>query len=181
MKSVISKQQTTRRLRPALGQVQDGVHPPLEGSGQATDWPVASEYQAVPAEALNQVIEVGTQVLRAPVLRIDIGQDTGHLAGDDVGEVRQCPDELPPRVHDLLADERKPAVIEDEGDSGALFRQPDGDRQLAIQDAQVEGQTVAASNATFRAKRVDFPTPSGSVCRMRLTPLSFGWPAIWSK
>ena len=103
--------------------------------------PIAAIHNAVEAEALDDVIDIGLELLSRPTVVIGLGDQAGDLA-PDVGELGQGLDLSAPWIQQAGLDIRLPDMIEDELHIRALGHHFDGVGHLWVMDANVEVQSI---------------------------------------
>ena len=103
--------------------------------------PVAAEHDAVEAEALDAVGDVGPQLVARPVLVVGLGRHAGNLAMDVALRCERLDVPAPglgqPGLDAGLAD-----VVEHEADVRALPDHLDHVGQMVVEDADVEAEVV---------------------------------------
>src|SRR6267143_60780 len=130
-------------LSRAASERQENVDPQAIAGGKRANGPVTPEHHAIPGEAFDGVIDVGTQIFRGPVVGIRIGDQARNLA-EDIRESCDFAKVRAPGVEDFLLHLWHAAVVEDEGHIGTTRNETNGKRQLACEDANIKRKTVAS-------------------------------------
>lgn len=143
---VLGEEAVAGAFRGVAGEEEGGLEPAAEVSAEVADGPIGAEEDAVPAEAFDDVIDEGAEIGGGPFFAVAVGGDAGDFAGG-VGELGEAADVVAPGIESLVFDVGDAAVIEDEGDIGALLDQCRGDGELAREDAEIEGEGVRGQEA----------------------------------
>src|SRR5258708_28517336 len=92
---------------------RDGVRrsdPDGKRSGERANRPIAAPDNAIPAEAVDRMFDVGPDVVDGPGLRLRVSDDARHL-DRDVGPLGDLGDMLAPRMLGAILDRGHAAVI----------------------------------------------------------------------
>ena len=103
--------------------------------------PVAAIHDAVEAESVDRVCDIGLELLARPVLVIGFGGDARNLAVD-IRQARQLLEVLAPGIEDSGLDARLADMVEHEAHLRALADHLDRIRHLMVEDADVESEVV---------------------------------------
>src|SRR5277367_445665 len=94
---------------------------------ERADWPIAAPDHPIPAEAFDRMLDVRSDVVDSPGLRLGVGDDARDL-DRDVGPPGDFGDLLSPRMLRAVLDRRHAAVIKNKLDRGRKVGE--GDRPV---------------------------------------------------
>lgn len=92
------------------------------------------------------MVNVRSEICHAPASRVGVRHQSRDFAVD-ILELSYFGNIFAPRIQDVVFYSRHTAVIQDESDVGALADQIDGDGQLAVENTDVERESVRAQRS----------------------------------
>src|SRR5690554_1094002 len=129
-----------------------GFDPAGERAGTRHHRMIAAPHDAIPAEALYDMLDIGADGVDGPV-GARIGDNAGNL-GVEIGQSADPADVFAPGIEPCTGDIGHAAMVEDETDIGRPLHQHLPDRQLVRPYAEVEGQVVVGQVADVLDEQV---------------------------
>ena len=127
------------------------TYPCFEIGARVANRPVATPYYAMPAKTFDAMFDIRANRCEGGIARRTIGQHARDFARD-IGKRGQLRDLVAPGIQRVVCNIRAPAVVEDELDIGASFRQSAGNGQLSAEEAEVKAEVEFLERADVRGK-----------------------------